>query len=208
MRQVADPNVTIDHYPETWACGLALTAHGDAVQRAPGVRSARAAAVDRHRASGVSLPLWQVRRGNPGAVSRGGHGPGAIAPPPGGAICSTTNCCPRTGWPPGRSVRGQAGGGDPCPDEPKLRGALLGVRRSGGRAREAPRSSTWTKPASRRRTQWLHIACTVWLTFYRISPRRGSLLFVGIVVHDHWKPYYTMEGVLHALPITCANSRR
>jgi transposase len=22
---------------------------------------------------------------------------------------------------------------------------------------------------------------------------------VGIVVHDHWKPYYTMEGVLHAL---------
>src|SRR3954470_11562331 len=51
------------------------------------------------------------------------------------------------------------------------------------------------------RTQWLHIACTVWLTFYRISPRRGSLLsaVVGIVVHDHWKPYYTMEGVLHAL---------
>jgi transposase len=50
-------------------------------------------------------------------------------------------------------------------------------------------------------TQWLHIACTVWLTFYRISPRRGSLLsdVMGIVVHDHWKPYYTMEGVLHAL---------
>jgi transposase len=22
---------------------------------------------------------------------------------------------------------------------------------------------------------------------------------MGIVVHDHWKPYYTMEGVLHAL---------
>src|SRR3954470_15793118 len=40
------------------------------------------------------------------------------------------------------------------------------------------------------RTQWLHIACTVWLTFYRISPQRGSLLsaVVGIVVHDHWKP--------------------
>src|SRR6478752_4934883 len=51
------------------------------------------------------------------------------------------------------------------------------------------------------KTQWLHIACTVWLTFYRISPRRGSLLsdVMGIVVHDHWKPYYTMEGVLHAL---------
>ena len=51
------------------------------------------------------------------------------------------------------------------------------------------------------RTQWLHIACTVWLVFYRVSPKRGSLLegVTGIVVHDHWKPYYTMEGVLHAL---------
>ena len=51
------------------------------------------------------------------------------------------------------------------------------------------------------KTQWLHIASTVWLTFYRISPRRGSLLanVTGIVVHDHWKPYYTLTGVLHAL---------
>jgi transposase len=59
------------------------------------------------------------------------------------------------------------------------------------------------------RTQWLHIACTVWLVFYRVSPRRGSLMegVTGIVVHDYWKPYYTMEGVAHALPTTCANSR-
>jgi transposase len=51
------------------------------------------------------------------------------------------------------------------------------------------------------KTQWLHIACTVWLTFYRVSAKRGSLLanVTGTVVHDHWKPYYTMSGVLHAL---------
>ena len=51
------------------------------------------------------------------------------------------------------------------------------------------------------KTQWLHVACTLWLTFYRVSPKRGSLLddATGIVVHDHWKPYYTMTGVLHAL---------
>jgi transposase len=51
------------------------------------------------------------------------------------------------------------------------------------------------------KTQWLHIASTVWLTFYRVSAKRGSLLanVSGIVVHDHWKPYYTMTGVLHAL---------
>ena len=51
------------------------------------------------------------------------------------------------------------------------------------------------------KTQWLHIASTIWLTFYRTSPKRGGLLenVQGIVVHDHWKPYYTLKGVLHAL---------
>jgi transposase len=51
------------------------------------------------------------------------------------------------------------------------------------------------------KTQWLHVACTALLTFYRVCAKRGSLLanVVGIVVHDHWKPYYTMPGVLHAL---------
>jgi transposase len=51
------------------------------------------------------------------------------------------------------------------------------------------------------KTQWLHIASTAWITFYRTAAKRGSLLanVTGIVVHDHWKPYYTMAGVLHAL---------
>jgi transposase len=51
------------------------------------------------------------------------------------------------------------------------------------------------------KTQWLHIASTMLLTFYRVSPKRGSLPqnLTGIVVHDHWKPYYTLKGVLHAL---------
>ena len=51
------------------------------------------------------------------------------------------------------------------------------------------------------KTQWLHIASTVLLTFYRISQKRGSLPenLTGIIVHDHWKPYYTLQGVLHAL---------
>ncbi len=51
------------------------------------------------------------------------------------------------------------------------------------------------------KTQWLHIACTTLLTFYRVAAKRGSLLagLTGVVVHDHWKPYYTLTGVLHAL---------
>ncbi len=47
---------------------------------------------------------------------------------------------------------------------------------------------------------WLHIASTVRLTFYRIAGRGRMLAdLIGIVVHDHWKPYYMLEGVLHAL---------
>jgi transposase len=51
------------------------------------------------------------------------------------------------------------------------------------------------------KTQWLHVASTALLTFYRVCAKRGSLLanVAGTVVHDHWKPYYTMQGVLHAL---------
>jgi transposase len=51
------------------------------------------------------------------------------------------------------------------------------------------------------KTQWLHVASTALLTFYRVCAKRGSLLanVSGIVVHDHWKSYYTMQGVLHAL---------
>jgi len=51
------------------------------------------------------------------------------------------------------------------------------------------------------KTQWLHIAATVLLTFYRISPKRGEMpeKLTGIAVHDHWKPYYTLEGIRHAL---------
>ncbi len=51
------------------------------------------------------------------------------------------------------------------------------------------------------KTQWLHIASTAWLTFYRTAAKRGSLLanVTGIVVHDHRKPYYAMTDVVHAL---------
>jgi len=51
------------------------------------------------------------------------------------------------------------------------------------------------------KTQWLHVASTALLTFYRVCAKRGCLLanVAGIVIHDHWKPYYTMQGVQHAL---------
>jgi transposase len=49
--------------------------------------------------------------------------------------------------------------------------------------------------------QWLHVASTWLLTWYRTSRQRGTMLegVVGIVVHDFWRPYFTLDGVTHAL---------
>jgi transposase len=51
------------------------------------------------------------------------------------------------------------------------------------------------------KTWWLHIASTLRLTVYRVAKKRGGIpeRLSGIVVHDHWKPYYKLKDVLHAL---------
>lgn len=51
------------------------------------------------------------------------------------------------------------------------------------------------------KTQWLHVASTQTATYYHVSPKRKSLLegLRGTVVHDHWKAYYNLPGVLHGL---------
>ena len=52
-----------------------------------------------------------------------------------------------------------------------------------------------------KKTQWVHVISTELLTHYRINPKRGNLLqgVVGKIVHDHWKPYFTLENVEHVL---------
>src|SRR5271168_1154574 len=52
------------------------------------------------------------------------------------------------------------------------------------------------------KTQWLHTASTLALTHYRVAEKRGAVpatLTGGIVVHDHFKPYYMLPNVDHAL---------
>ena len=61
--------------------------------------------------------------------------------------------------------------------------------------------------------QWLHTVSTEALTFYRVTEQRGAVpkdLTGGVVVHDHFKPYYGLTGVAHAFcnAIICASSRR
>jgi transposase len=52
------------------------------------------------------------------------------------------------------------------------------------------------------KTRWLHTASTATLTYYRVSERRGEMLGTlsgGMIVHDHFKPYFTLPEVEHAL---------
>lgn len=52
------------------------------------------------------------------------------------------------------------------------------------------------------RLQWLHTASTPHLTSYRVSQVRGDMpqgLVGGVIIHDHFKSYYTLTGVEHAL---------
>ncbi len=52
------------------------------------------------------------------------------------------------------------------------------------------------------KTQWLHVASTEQFTHYRASSKRGDIPknLEGCVVHDHFKPYYTLaQSISHAL---------
>jgi len=48
---------------------------------------------------------------------------------------------------------------------------------------------------------WLQIAATTMLTFYLVTCKRGEIIadMAGVLVHDHFKSYFSLEGVLHAL---------
>src|SRR3954462_2343759 len=209
LRQVADPNVTIDYYPEICGtCGLALTAAMPtrcSARQVFELPEPQPLIVTEHRA-------YRCRCGRCGGETRAPFPEGVTAPVQYGPrlLAVVVYLLHYQLLPEDRLAEAMAD--------------LFGVRlvaatlarmsrTCAGRAQGfADAVGALVKAAAVKhldetgfriggRTQWLHIACTVWLSFYRISPRRGSLLsaVMGIVVHDHWKPYYTLEGVLHAL---------
>jgi transposase len=50
--------------------------------------------------------------------------------------------------------------------------------------------------------QWLHTVSTPALTWYRVTETRGDVpegLKGGVIVHDHFKSYYALPGLEHAL---------
>ncbi len=53
------------------------------------------------------------------------------------------------------------------------------------------------------KTNWLHVVATESQTWYRVAAKRKDIEVLsdiqGVVVHDHWKPYYQLEDVNHSL---------
>ena len=51
------------------------------------------------------------------------------------------------------------------------------------------------------KTCWLHVISSAKATHYRTHQKRGDLPkgLKGTVVHDHWGPYFTLDGVDHVL---------
>ncbi len=49
--------------------------------------------------------------------------------------------------------------------------------------------------------RWLQVAVTTLLTFYSVTCKRGEIIadMAGVLVHDHFAPYFGQDGVLHAL---------
>lgn len=52
-----------------------------------------------------------------------------------------------------------------------------------------------------KKLHWLHVMSNREWTYYRVTEKRGDIPhgIMGTVVHDHFKPYYTLENVNHGL---------
>jgi transposase len=209
LRQVMTPDVVIDHYPESCAgCGAELTAMMATCHTARQVfdlPEPRPPMVTEHRAHVCSCA--QCGKRTQAAF------PAAVAAPVqyGRRICAMVVYLLHGHFLPEdrlaevmRDLFGVslvpatiARMSRCCAD--RLQSFIDTVREEVCRAKVKHLDETGFRLGTK--TQWLHIASTALLTFYRVCANRGSLMVgvVGIVVHDHWKPYYTMKDVLHAL---------
>ena len=209
LRQVQTPDVIVDHYPQACArCGTALTA---AMARSHGARQVfdlpdpRPLVVTEHRAHVCCCPSCGAR--TPAAFPAGVAAPVQYGPRIGAFVVYLLHghflpedrlaelmrdlfgvrLVPATIARMSRS----------CAD--RLKSFVQAVCAHVAGAKVKHMDETGFRICGR--TQWLHIASTALLTIYRVCAGRGSVWdnVIGIAVHDHWKPYYTMKGVLHAL---------
>jgi transposase len=209
LRQVTTPDTVIDHYPAACThCGTGLTtatAVSHARRQVFDLPEPRPLVVTEHRAHVCCCPSC-------GATTRGRFPEQVTAPVQYGArICAFAVYLLHGHFVPEdrlAELMGDLFGVRLVPATiarmsrscaQRLQGFIEAVRDRVSQAKVKHMDETGFRIGGR--TQWLHVFSTSLLTFYRVSARRGGPPHAvsGIVVHDHWKPYYTMTGVLHAL---------
>jgi transposase len=211
LRQTATPDHVINHYPEICnACGAALLAsmaEKIVVRQVVDLPAPPPPEVTEHR-------VYQCRCGQCDAVTRGAFPEGISAPVQYGpriagiaSYLQTYHCIPQDRLSlmlsdlfglsavPATLARLIERTADRL--QPFARAVCEGL--SGPQVAVKHLDETGFRVAGK--TQWLHVICSPLLSHFRISSRRGDLLtgVCGLVVHDHWAPYFKMEGVQHAL---------
>ncbi len=211
LRQTATPDRVINHYPEICGtCGAALMAsmtEKTAVRQVIDLPAPPPPEVTEHR-------VHQCRCGQCDAVTRGAFPDGVSGPVQYGsriaAIASymqTYHCIPEDRL---SLVLSDLFGLRAVPatlarlvgrtsDRLKPFAKAVCEELSGSQVAVKHLDETGFRVAGK--TQWLHVICSPLLSHFRISSRRGDLLtgVCGLIVHDHWGPYFTMENVQHAL---------
>ena len=209
LRQTHTPDVVIDHYPQACTrCGMALTAamaRGHAARQVFDLPEPRPLVVTEHRAHACCCPAC-------GEQTRATFPAGVAAPVQYGPRISAVVVYLLHGHflPEDRLAQLMrdlfgvslvaatiARMSRSCAD--RLQSFVQAVCDQVAGAKVKHMDETGFRIGGR--TQWLHIASTALLTIYRVCAQRGKVWenVTGIAVHDHWKPYYTMTGVLHAL---------
>ena len=211
LRQTATPDHVINHYPEICnACGAALLAsmaEKIVVRQVVDLPAPPPPEVTEHR-------VYQCRCGQCDAVTRGAFPEGISAPVQYGpriagiaSYLQTYHCIPQDRLSlmlsdlfglsavPATLARLIERTADRL--QPFARAVCEGL--SGPQVAVKHLDETGFRVAGK--TQWLHVICSPLLSHFRVSSRRGDLLtgVSGLVVHDHWAPYFKMEGVEHAL---------
>ncbi len=209
LRQVETPDLVVDHYPQVCArCGMALTSAmgvGHAARQVFDLPEPRPLVVTEHRAHVCRCPACglRTRAAFPTAVvAPVQYGPRVSAIVvyllhghflPEDRLADLMHDLFGVKLVPATIARMSRN----CAD--RLNGFVQAVYDRVAGAKVKHLDETGFRIGGR--TQWLHIASTGLLTIYRVCARRGIVFdnVTGIAVHDHWKPYYTMTGVLHAL---------
>ena len=211
LRQTTTPDHVINHYPEACGtCGLALmaiTAEKVTVRQVVDLPVPPPPEVTEHR-------VHQCRCGRCDAVTRGVFPEGVSAPVQYGpriagiaSYLQTYHCIPEErlslvlsdlfGLSAVPATLARLIGRTADRLQPFAKAVCEGL--SGPQVAVKHLDETGLRVAGK--TQWLHVICSPLLSHFRVSCRRGDLLtgVSGLVVHDHWGPYFTMEGVRHAL---------